>query len=309
MVKNERGGVGIKTTRWLPGLPLWQVGQIIYTNTSRKVFFLSGVFTGIPQNEPCTFKVHHQPSPEQLWKEDLGLGWASPVATELPSPKVGQGERKSCKSRQRHDPTRGGEERLDASPWGIWASISLTLTHSHTHMLPIAVSWPSSHLLCPHLLSDSQNCGAIYKTPPGPLTGSRRRVMGPSLDCGPLGGADQPSSSCRITLNPYNTLWNGPASPPSLSSAFNRRGTWGAERAWNWSAVTVSGMRTLGPRSPAQSVCSKPREATAVPHSLPDCTSLSLAPVHRLQDCAGSAASAPGQVLTSPWALGFPSVQ
>lgn len=58
--------------------------------------------------------------------------------------------------------------------------------------------------------------------------------------------------------------------------------------------VTVSRMRLALPPD----VCSKPQGNAAVPHSLPDCAvPQSLAPVHRLQDCAASAASAPGQVL------------
>ena len=216
MVKNERGGVRIKTIADGCRASLsdrWDRSSTP-THPERSSFL---VFTGIPQNEPCTFKLHHQPSPEQLWKEDLGLGWASSVVTELPLTKSGA---------RRENPASLGkgtiQPEVGRKDLTLALGVSEPASHSNTHMLPLAVSWPSSHLLCPHLLSDSQDCGAIYKTPSGPLTGSRRRVMGPSLDCGPLGGADQPSSSSIPKASHRPSVQGAQAQPSSFpNSAFS----------------------------------------------------------------------------------------
>ena len=132
MVKNERGGVGIKTIADGCRASLsdrWDRSSTP-THPERSSFL---VFTGIPQNEPCTFKLHHQPSPEQLWKEDLGLGWASSVVTELPLTKSGaRRENPASLGKGTIQPEVGRKDLTLALGVSEPASHSHSLTHTHT---------------------------------------------------------------------------------------------------------------------------------------------------------------------------------
>ena len=196
------------------------------------------------------------------------------------------------------EPSVWGQIRFCSCHWGSWAGLLPTLPPA-----PECVSTEGWMLM----LSQRWVHRVSLEGPAGSYPRKQALILSwghlPSLStCWAGHCAD--SFTCRIALNPYNTLRHVPASPPSLSSAFNRRGTWDAERARNWSAVTVSGMQTRGPLP--HSVCSKPQGSRSRAAQPPGCTGPQpLAPVHRLRDCSGSAASAPGQVLASPWALGF----
>ena len=176
MVKNERGGVGIKTLAdgcWASLSGRWDRSS---TPTHPERSSLS---------VECLLASHrmspaHSAQPRAALGRTLALAGPHLWPQSYPSPKGGQRERKSCKSRQRHHPTRGGEERLDASPWGVCQRLTHTHSHSLTHTRAASCSpWPSSHLLCPHLLSDSQDCGALLKDPTSPSNCFTEESHGP----------------------------------------------------------------------------------------------------------------------------------
>lgn len=115
MVKNERGGVGIKTLADGYRASVSDRWDRSSTPTHPERSSLS---------VECLLASHrmspaHSAQPRAALGRTLALAGPHLWPQSYPSPKGGQGERKSCKSRQRHHPTRGGEERLDASPWGV----------------------------------------------------------------------------------------------------------------------------------------------------------------------------------------------
>lgn len=102
-----------------------------------------------------------------------GGPWPQPCLTcgqSGPSPERRKGERKSDRPGQKHrDPMEGGTKRPETHPWGgRVASLSPCC-------LPDPVPFPL--LFRPHLLSDGQDCWALGKTLPGPLTSLCRKVF------------------------------------------------------------------------------------------------------------------------------------
>lgn len=167
MVKNEHGGVEIKTLTdgWRDSLR--QVGQDHLHEHISEAFLLVGAFTGILQAEPCTFKLQSPQSCSGRRTLASGLPHLWPV---WPLTEGRNGERKSDRPGQKpRDPMEGGAERPETQPWGGRVA-SLTPC-----CLPDPVPFPL--LFRPHLLSDGQDCWALGKTLPGPLTSLCRQIF------------------------------------------------------------------------------------------------------------------------------------
>jgi len=149
MVKNERGGVGIKTLADGYRASVSDRWDRSSTPTHPERSSLS---------VECLLASHrmspaHSAQPRAALGRTLALAGPHLWPQSYPSPKGGQGERKSCKSSKGTiQPEVGRKDLMLALGVSESASHSHTLTLTHTHVLPLAVLGPL-HICSAHTCS------------------------------------------------------------------------------------------------------------------------------------------------------------